>query len=998
MKKLLLSLLTISAALVVSAEIRILSDVKLGEGYFPRFADAETVTYLAHSNADYVTSLADAAIRVDNENLDLNLYHNGEKVVLNPHGDANYIWVSLSPDKTMILFNTKYGTGICDLNGQEIINLGQDINAPVWYGNDYVVGMDDNHDGYYNTESSITIASVDGKLFQHLTAADGMGMYPNVDAQSGRIVYNTEYGDIRLLQLNLTEQPIRTKLPRLLQKPDGTLLNGMKRQAKRAQSTNPADYKIYINPGHGGYDSDDRQMNLYPIFIQSTLNSAAGYTREQTFFESTSNLDKGLRLDTMLRALGFQTKLSRVTNTTADDRSLSGISKEASDWNADFMLSIHSNAGNPSNYILQIHSGITPGDPYGLNGYPEKVPQAVCDEARAITLLMAENQYKNDVSSWSREPRVDGDKTFARTIMGWSNGYGVLRNLKVPGTISEGMMHDYLPETYRLMNLDYKRQESFYFAKTFMEHFCSDKLPYGAIGGKINDDYQKQVFPDYKPRRDSRDVYMPINRGLVELWQNDVKIASYTTDTLYNGCYFFWNLQPGTYTVKAMPEGYYPQERTLEVENNEISYANFALSMQRATPLEVVKYSPHVELTDSQLVSVTVALDFNWDAHEDSTSAAFSISPKIEGSITYEEAGRRLRFTPTKRFEPGTEYTVTLGTGACHPDFNLENHMREPFSFRFRTSLRGSLTVLQTYPEANAKNVSLRPTLVAIVDGSLTTDARNNVGVMDADGNVLKPVRQSMKLNMAPEPYGYVAFEVSGDLEPNKDYKLMLLPALTDVNGVLLNDTIFVPFTTGQDSEPAINMCNPLDTLYFLYDKENSFGVSYANTVIYNKTKYEGQNSNKLEYTFSASDAEVFYVEKNISHTMGNSQSVFGLHVCGNYSFNTLYAKWVAEGDIKYTKICDLDYAGWIYQEANMQELPSGVDYQFMGFRIVRNNSFLSEKGEFYVDAMRVKYNSATSVEQVGIQPSKHGKFIENGYLHILLNGVKYNAEGKVVK
>ena len=474
MKKTFLFILGISVALVGNAEIRVLSNVKLGEGYFPRFADAETVTYLATENADYVTLADESALRVDNENLDLNLYRNGEKVVLKPHGDVNYIWSSLSPDQTMILFNTKFGTAVCDLNGKEIINVGN-VNAPVWFGNDYIVGMNDQHDGYYFTSSNIVIASVDGSERQELTNPEEMGYYPDVDAKSGRIVYHTEKGQIRLMQLNLTEEPVRTKLPRLLQKPDGTLLNQMKRQAKRAASTNPADYKIYINPGHGGYDSDDRLMYIYPIFVDvnnSTLNEKDGYKREQSFWESVSNLDKGLRLDTILRDLGFQTKMSRKTNTTADDRSLSGISAEASNWNADFMLSIHSNAGNPSNYILQLHSGITPGDEYGLEGYPEKVPQAICDEARAITTLMGQNQYSNQVSCWSREPNIAGDKTFARKIMGWSNGYGVMRNLKVPGTISEGMMHDYLPETYRLMNIDYKRQESFQFAKTFYTYFC----------------------------------------------------------------------------------------------------------------------------------------------------------------------------------------------------------------------------------------------------------------------------------------------------------------------------------------------------------------------------------------------------------------------------------------------------------------------------------------------------------------------------------------------
>ena len=164
MKKTLLSLLAISAALFASAEIRVLSDVKLGEGYFPRFADAETITYLTAENARYVVESADmeAELRVDNENLDLNLYRNGEHIVLKPHGDVNYIWSSLSPNKKYILFNTLHGTAICDLTGKELVNLGN-INAPVWYGNDYVVGMNDQHDGYFITSSEIMMASVDGE-------------------------------------------------------------------------------------------------------------------------------------------------------------------------------------------------------------------------------------------------------------------------------------------------------------------------------------------------------------------------------------------------------------------------------------------------------------------------------------------------------------------------------------------------------------------------------------------------------------------------------------------------------------------------------------------------------------------------------------------------------------------------------------------------------------------------------------------------------------------
>ena len=867
----------------------------------------------------------------------------------------------------------------------------------MWFGNDYVVGMDDNHDGYYNISSSITMASVDGAMFEYLTSPEGFGMYPNVDVPSGRVVYNTENGEIRLLQLNLTEEPIRKELPRLVKELDATLINKMKRQAKRESSTNPADYKIYINPGHGGYDSDDRLMYLYPIFVGQTVQD--GYTREQSFWESVSNLDKGLRLDTMLRDLGFQTKLSRIHNTTADDRSLSGISAEASTWNADFMLSIHSNAGNPSNYILHLHSGITPGDPYGLNGYPEKVPEDICNEARAITTLMGQYQYSNQVSCWSREPNIAGDKTFARTIMGWSNGYGVMRNLKVPGTISEGMMHDYLPETYRLMNIDYKRQESFQFAKTFMDHFCQGQLKDGAIGGKIHDVYQKQTFPDYRARKGTRDEYRPINKGIVELWQNDQLLRTYVTDTLYNGVYYFWNLQPGTYTVKAKPEGYYPQEQTLEVKQNEISYGIFALSMARNTPPEVIDYSPKVAPGEEVLVSTTVSISFNWDMETEATAAALTISPAVEGEVTFEDDNHTLRFTPAKRFEPGVTYTVSLGTGACHPDATYDNHLKEPFTFQFTTSNRGSMSLVQTYPADGANDVPLTPSFIAVFDASVVQSAaRNNVAVLDAAGNKLSINTRSYKYNAAPEPYGYVAFELTKSLEPNTDYTFVLYPDIKDNEGILLNETISVAFRTGEEVTPTLPLVHDMETKFFEGDKESSTDVVAVNAARYTNKKYAGSASNQCTYEFAVVGGEARFKVTDPALIKGNSVSKLGMYVFSDYSFNTLYVHFGIDGDNQFVKVCELDFAGWRYCELDLSVLPAGVDYQLMGLKLVGGNNLLSGSGSFYIDNIHAEYVSVGSaVDNVVISPTD-GKFLRDGYLHILLNGTTYNVQGAVVE
>ena len=994
MKKIFTFIVMLCACMSISANIRVLSDTRLGNGFFPRFADAETITYLTSETARYIQPVtSNTELRVDNENLNLNLYRNGERIVLKPHGDVNYIWSSLSPDQTMILFNTKYGTAICDLNGQEIINLGPDFDAPVWYGNDYVVGMDDNHDGYYITESSIMMASVDGTVVKRLSTPEGMGMYPNVDARSGRIVYNTDNGDIRLMQINLTEEPIRKEMPRLVREADDAVLKHVQREAKRAASSDPSSFKIYINPGHGGYDSDDRLMYIYPIFVGQAVQE--GYTREQSFWESTSNLDKGMRLDTILRDLGFQTKMSRITNTTDDDRSLSGIVEEANQWESDFMLSIHSNAGNPSNYILQLYSGITPGDNRTYSDMP-----ANSETSRKITTLMGDNQYLNQISCWSRDPYIAGDKTFAKDIMGWSNGYGVLRWLTVPGTISEGMMHDYLPETYRLMNIDYKRQESFYFAKTFIEWFCDGQLKDGAIGGKIHDVYQEQEFPDYRPRKNTRDVLRPINHGLVELWQGNQLIDTYVTDTLYNGCYFFWNLQPGTYIVKAKPDGYYEQEQTLEVKQNEISYGIFGLSMMRQTPPEVLDYSPKVGADETVLVSTDITISFNWDMEVEATAAALEITPAVEGTVTFEDDNHKMRFTPTTRFEPGVTYTVTLGTGACHPDTIFDNHLKEPFSFSFTTSNRGAISIVQTYPTVNETNVPLTPSFVAVFDAKIVqSTARANVSVFDANGNKLSVNTRSFKYNQAPEPYGYLAFELTKALEPNSDYKLVLSPSIEDMEGILLSETYEIPFRTGEEAEPTIPLVHQMEDLFFEGDKDNSTDVESVNTMVYKNKKYAGSASNQCSYAFAVAGGEARFKVTDPTLIVSNSVSVMGMYVFSDYSFNTLYVHFGVDGDNQFVKVCDLDFAGWRYCELDLKALPAGIDYQMMGLRLVGGTNLLSTSGAFYIDNIHAQYESVGSdLRDIETSVQSKDKMIENGYLYILLNGKRYNAQGATIE
>ncbi|MBR4519923.1 MAG: Ig-like domain-containing protein [Paludibacteraceae bacterium] len=968
---------------------RVLSVQDLGKGFDPRIsADGTEVMYLDNESDAYAESHA-SDLYVTNEDLNLNLYRGGERTVLNPRGnDVHYVWSSISPDGKRILFHTKYGTEICDLNGHILANLGVLI-APQWYGNDYVVGSTETSDGHQYLTSCIAIISADGTGYTALTRPEEMGMHPSVSPQTGRIAYATLDGDLRLLQLNLAEQPIQSSLPLVKRAPQAMRAPA---RAKSATYKQPSELRIYINPGHGGYDSDDRLMNLYPFKRGS----------EDNFWESKSNLDKGLHLRDLLNSFGVQNTMSRTTNTTADDLPLSTIVAEANAYNPDFFLSIHSNAGNPSNFILEIFAGKDLND---TRTYSTDYIDAQCsEESYAVTTLMGNILYENKVSDWTRQPMIKGNKTFAKDVMGWSNGYGVLRGLKVPGTISEGCMHDYIPETYRLMNMGYKWKEAFYFARTFLEYYCNYTIPVGGIGGQVRDYYLPMEFPAISYHKGTLDGQKPINRAKVELYQGGSLLQTCYTDTLYNGCYFFFDLQPGTYEVKVTADGYYDYSYKETVTAAHISYHNALVNMKRATPLEVIGYAPQVELTDSVDVSTNITLDFNWDCRKDSVEEAFSITPAVEGIITFEKDNRRMRFAPSGRFEPGTEYTVRLSTKACHADTTFKNHLQTPLEFRFRTKDRGAIRFLGSYPANGEKDVPLNPSFITLFDQAIvSSSARNSYVLKDMQGNEVKISTRSFKYNQAPEPNGFVSFETSSALQPSTEYELTVLGSLKDNLGVYLVNDLPIRFTTmAEEIVPDIPLYDLLDTLVFAVDKESSVNTSSLSTLRNTNTKYSESHkaSNELTYAFADdADAEAHFKAKDPAYisTIGSADRL-GMHVFSDFSGNTVYLRCEVAGDIQYVKLCDLDYGGWKWQEADLSSLPKGVEYQLMGIRVVRGTSLLSGKGSIYLNDLRYQYNPQTAVDNVDAEQPVPQKVLREGHLYIRRDGKIFDVEGLEVK
>ncbi|NOZ47497.1 MAG: hypothetical protein GXO79_12055 [Chlorobi bacterium] len=132
------------------------------------------------------------------------IYENGNKKVLAPKGNGNYIWPELSPDKTKILFTfAGHGTFISDLSGNTIADLGY-LNASKWLNNNWVVGMKDHDNGKIVTDSDIYMVSADGQKSIQLTHTDNIiEMYPDCLTNNSKIVYHTIDGNIYLMTLKI---------------------------------------------------------------------------------------------------------------------------------------------------------------------------------------------------------------------------------------------------------------------------------------------------------------------------------------------------------------------------------------------------------------------------------------------------------------------------------------------------------------------------------------------------------------------------------------------------------------------------------------------------------------------------------------------------------------------------------------------------------------------------------------------------------------------------
>ncbi len=737
------------------------------------------------------------------------------------------------------------------------------------------------------------------------------------------------------------------------------------------QAKKMSDLTVVIDPGHGGYDGDDRPIKIHPY----EQNSTDGY------WESKSNLVKGLYLKAILDSLGVDAHITRTHNNyneidgdgIPDEPGLATRAYVANNLGADCFFSIHSNAGEGVNYPLMIyHKGGKIDDWTGqVTTYKEenKKLSEVVNEVFNTSIYSNWVNYKGQTGT-TNPGRVTADVD----LLGYS--LGVLRNLHGVGMLSEGGMHEHRPQAHRLMNDDYNWLEAWYFAKSVMIHFnTEDRFVTGNVAGVVYDNHNLREFT-YSTTFTylGRDKNAAINGANVKLLdaQGNV-VQERTTDNDYNGVFVFRNITPGEYTVVVTHDNYYTEETKVTVVADEVTYQDMPLCYKRPEKLTINNYGPIGQDGAAVSCASTIDFEFNYDIDEASFEEAFSITPAVEGYFVYSNSFHKVSFIPSLSLETETEYTVKLAKTAKTPDtYTADPTLGADFEFKFKTLGRNRLEMIDNYPADGGAVHFDAPVFEFRFDKTIDyADYQNQIKVYDKDNNELKINARSSKFNQLSNGYGNAMIVLQNDLTVGESYRAVISGELRDKENLPMNVDVTLNFTAKdvsgeKDGEilEGFNVANlfTYDTTYTVNNLAKPTSAKSTAKYLYDKS------SNRFSYSFADNhDCQVvwnFVAPDTVSRTYAKGD-VLGLHVYGDFNNHELWVGVTQGTDTKYEKLCDLNFRGWEYKEVILNSLEAGYDYNFSNIKVVQVTSPITQKGEFYIDNLIKRKAEGDGVEGI---------------------------------
>jgi hypothetical protein len=295
------------------------------------------------------------------------------------------------------------------------------------------------------------------------------------------------------------------------------------------------------------------------------------------------------------------------------------------------------------------------------------------------------------------------------TFYGGANGgfnLGVLSGLAMPGELSEGSMHDFYPETRRLLNNNYRKMEAYAIRDAFLQYYGVPADTLCIVAGIL-----------------SNASGVLINGAKVRLLPENIV---YTGDTYNNGFYMFDGVKAGPHTLSFETPNYETASVPVTLEAGKTLFLDRAFVGGSAVTIRY--FTPAVRDTIYP-VNQTIGIAFSAAMDTASVRQAFSITPSLTGKFTWYDGSTTFLFKPDQPFQYLTWYTYRIaGTarskGGGLLDGNGDGTAGDDFAITFKTvagpvsveedAITPSFSLEQNYPNPFNPSTAISYQLSAI--------------------------------------------------------------------------------------------------------------------------------------------------------------------------------------------------------------------------------------------------------------------------------------------
>lgn len=670
--------------------------------------------------------------------------------------------------------------------------------------------------------------------------------------------------------------------------------------------------KIMVNPGHGGHDGDDR-------FIPST-----------GFWESEGNLKKGLYLRDLLQGRGAEVVMSRTTNFTEDDLPLSQISGIANSNDVDIFHSIHSNAGNgKTNRFLVLYAG--------------KDGTALIDGSKELSQMMLD-VFDPAGTVWTASGLIFADWDFYNP----SFHLGVLKGLEMPGTLTEGSFHDYIPESWRLTNDAYCHHEAVVIMRGMAKYFGEiGESEFGVIAGVARNPLEK---PDYFYAPGTDDEKRPINNITVKIPTLGLE---YKGDEGNNGYFFFDSIAPGTYTITCEADSFEFYQTEVTVEANQTSNLDVDMEFDNSIPPALNTYAPEDGAVDVAL-NQPITFHFSLPMNQESVQNAITIEPAIDVTYSWSENGKSIFINAVGGLTKAMEFTVNLTTDAKQL---WGVSIPEPLTFKFTTEDRSNLRLESTYPAENQTELSTLLQFRLVFDAPLDEEsAMQNIVIIDAAGN---EVEKDKIVSENISNKGHYYFEPKGGLVANTQYRILIKGGLIDIIGTNFGEDKEIAFTTQVKPFAPGKVIVDYEDLSSFWDPDGSGSTTGTNPdlTLFGPSKVHyisPDQSGKITYFFIGDDGGLIREYTKLTPKVGSDPaSQVGLWIYGDLSYNELEF-WFYVPDNVIVPVATIDWAGWKFVSIPFTDIPdAGTNPKFHSV-VIKQTPEGAKSGAIYCDDIQI--------------------------------------------